>query len=344
MLEGKKTMDVLAIVLSAAVAFAVTALLGKWLVPFLHKINFGQTIRDVGPKWHQKKNGTPTMGGFMFIIGILVALLVCMPLVLTGGRTWGSNMIGVRVIGGYLMALAFGAVGFIDDYIKVVKKRNLGLTVKQKFLLQCLVAAVYLLSLKLSGASSATMVPFAGRVDIGIWYWIIAFFGIIGMVNAVNFTDGIDGLNGSVTFFVSIFFMIISGMLKSTGMGVFSAACAGGCLGFLLWNFNPAKVFMGDTGSLFLGGMVCAMAFGLEIPILLLVIGIIYIIEILSVILQVTYFKATHGKRLFKMTPIHHSCEMSGWSEVKICAVFSTITALAGLATLFLAMNAYGIW
>ncbi|MGI6283731.1 phospho-N-acetylmuramoyl-pentapeptide-transferase [Caproicibacterium lactatifermentans] len=342
--EGEKEMDVLAIVLAAGIAFAVTALLGKWLVPFLHKINFGQTIREVGPKWHQKKNGTPTMGGFMFIVGILVALLVCLPMTLAGSRSLGSNMLGTKVIGGYLMALGFGAIGFIDDYIKVVKKRNLGLTVKQKLLLQFIVAAAYLAALKVGGATSATMVPFIGRVDIGIWYWIIAFLGIVAMVNAVNFTDGIDGLNGSVTFFVSVFFMIIAGMLKSAGMGVLSAACAGGCLGFLIWNFNPAKVFMGDTGSLFLGGMVCAMAFGLDIPILLLVMGIVYLIEILSVVLQVTYFKATHGKRLFKMTPIHHSCEMSGWSEVKICAVFSTITALAGLVSTFLAMNAYGIW
>ncbi|HCA71090.1 MAG TPA: phospho-N-acetylmuramoyl-pentapeptide-transferase [Ruminococcaceae bacterium] len=336
-------MDVFAIVLAAVIAFAVTALLGKWMVPFLHKLNFGQTIREVGPKWHQKKNGTPTMGGFMFMIGILVALAACVPLTLENGKTLSDDMVGTRVIGGYLMALAFGAIGFLDDYIKVVKKRNLGLTVLQKLILQCIVAGGFLLTMKLGGATSVTMIPFVGPVDFGIWYWIVAFLGIVGMVNAVNFTDGIDGLNGSVTFFVAVFFMIIAGMLKSVGMGVFAAACAGGCLGFLIWNFNPAKVFMGDTGSLFLGGMVCAMGFGLNIPILILVVGIIYIIEILSVILQVIYFKATHGKRLFKMTPIHHSFEMRGWSEIKICSVFSMITAVAGVIALLLAMSAYGV-
>ncbi|MCH4240152.1 MAG: phospho-N-acetylmuramoyl-pentapeptide-transferase [Oscillospiraceae bacterium] len=336
-------MDVFAIILAAVIAFAVTALLGKWLVPFLHKINFGQTIRAVGPKWHQKKNGTPTMGGFMFIIGILIALSACIPLTLTGNKTLSDDMVGTRVVGGYLLALGFGAIGFIDDYIKVIKKRNLGLTVLQKLVLQCIVAGGYLLAMKMGGATSVTMMPFVGAVNFGMWYWIVAFLGIVGMANAVNFTDGIDGLNGSVTFFVSVFFMIIAGMLKSAGMGVFAAACAGGCLGFLIWNFNPAKVFMGDTGSLFLGGMVCAMGFGLNVPILILVVGIIYIIEILSVVLQVTYFKATHGKRLFKMTPIHHSFEMHGWSEVKICAIFSTVTAVAGVLALFMAMSAYGI-
>ncbi|WOC31509.1 MULTISPECIES: phospho-N-acetylmuramoyl-pentapeptide-transferase [Caproicibacterium] len=336
-------MDVIAIILAAAVAFAVTALLGKWMVPFLHKINFGQTIREVGPKWHQKKNGTPTMGGFQFIIGILLALAAALPLTLTGSKTLSDDMAGTRVIGGYLLALAFGGIGFLDDYIKVVKKRNLGLTVLQKLALQCVAAGGYLFALKLGGMSSVTMIPFAGPVDFGIWFWIVAFLGIIGIVNAVNFTDGIDGLNGSVTFFVSVFFMIIAGMLKCAGMGVLAAACAGGCLGFLVWNFYPAKVFMGDTGSLFLGGMVCAMGFGLNLPILILLVGLIYIIEILSVVLQVTYFKATHGKRLFKMTPIHHSFEMRGWSEVKICAVFSTVTAVAGVLSVFLAMTAYGI-
>lgn len=336
-------MDVLSIILAAVIAFAVTALLGKWMVPFLHKINFGQTIREVGPKWHQKKNGTPTMGGFMFIVGILVALAACIPMLLKNGKTLSDDMVGTRVIGGYLMALAFGGIGFIDDYIKVVKKRNLGLTVVQKLALQCVAAGGYLFAMKLAGATSVTMIPFVGPVDFDIWFWIVAFLGIIGMVNAVNFTDGIDGLNGSVTFFVSVFFMIIAGMLKSSGMGILAAACAGGCLGFLIWNFNPAKVFMGDTGSLFLGGMVCAMGFGLNIPILILLMGIIYIIEILSVVLQVTYFKATHGKRLFKMTPIHHSFEMSGWSEVKICMVFSAVTAVAGVVSVFLAMTAYGI-
>lgn len=318
---------------AAALAFGVTALLGKWMVPFLHKINFGQTIREVGPKWHQKKNGTPTMGGFMFIAGILVAAAVCVPMYYhTAGRSSLESMMRTKITGGLLMALGFGAVGFFDDYIKVVKKRNLGLNVRQKLVLQFLVAGGYLYSLYLAGGSSILIIPLVGSFHLGVWYWILSLLLIVGMVNAVNFTDGIDGLNASVTFFVSVFFLIIAGALGVSGIGILAAATAGACLGFLVWNFNPAKVFMGDTGSLFLGGLVCALGFGLNRPILILPLGIIYICEILSVVLQVSYFKATHGKRLFKMSPIHHHFEMCGWNEVKICAVFSLVTMLAGAA------------
>ena len=319
------------ILAAAVIAFAVTGLLGKWLVPFLHKINFGQTIREVGPKWHQKKNGTPTMGGFYVHHRHFCGRCGLPYTVLPGfwAKPQDMNM-QTKLLGGFLMAVGFGGVGFIDDYIKVVKKRNLGLNEKQKLILQFLVAGAYLLSLYLSGGSSVTLIPFLGGVDLGIFYWVISLLGIVGMVNAVNFTDGIDGLNASVTFFASLIFMVIAGILGANGMGILAAATAGGCLGFLIWNFNPAKVFMGDTGSLFLGGMVCALGFGLNLPVLILPIGIIYIVEILSVVLQVTYFKATGGKRLFKMSPIHHHFEMCGWSEVKICAVFSLVTLLFG--------------
>ena len=201
-----------------------------------------------------------------------------------------------------------------------------------------MVAAAYLASIILAGGDSTTYIPFAGSVDLGIFYWILALLVIVGMVNAVNFTDGIDGLNGSVTFFVSIFFMLIAGFMMAGGMSVFAAAVAGGCMGFLMWNFNPAKVFMGDTGSLFLGGAVCAMAFGLNVPILLLPMGIVYIMEILSVVLQVTYFKLTHGKRLFKMSPIHHHFEMCGWGEMKICIVASGVTILMGILCVILTL------
>lgn len=324
---------------AAAIAFAVTGLLGKWMVPFLHKINFGQTIREEGPKWHQKKSGTPTMGGFMFIVGIFVSAALCLFLFYKNSGQNPTDMnLHVKLIGGMLMALGFGGVGFLDDYIKVVKKRNLGLNERQKLILQFLVAGGYLASLYLSGASGVTLIPFFGGVDLGIAYWVLALLGIVAMVNAVNFTDGIDGLNASVTFFVSLAFMVIAGIVGINGMSILSAACAGGCLGFLIWNFNPAKVFMGDTGSLFLGGMVCALAFGLNMPVLLLPAGIIYICEIASVVLQVTYFKATHGKRLFKMSPIHHHFEMCGWSEVKICTVFSVVTLLFG------ALGAAAVW
>ncbi len=334
-------------VIAAVIGFAVTAVVGKWFIPFLKKVKFGQTIREEGPKWHAQKDGTPTMGGLMFILGSAVALAVG----LTGFyiAESQSSALGiaepfammVKVVGGFGMALGFGAVGFLDDYIKVVKKRNLGLNVWQKLILQFLVAAAYLASIFLSGGSSATLIPFVGFVDLGIAYWILAALVIVGMVNAVNFTDGIDGLNASVTFFVSIFFMLIASFLSMGGMSILAVAAAGGCMGFLVWNLNPAKVFMGDTGSLFLGGMVCALAFGTNLPILLLPLGVIYLAEILSVVLQVTYFKLTHGKRLFKMSPIHHHFEMCGWGEMKICVVFSAVTILMGIGCVFLVL--YGV-
>ena len=325
------------VLLSAVIAFAVTALLGKWMVPLLHRINFGQTIREEGPKWHKKKNGTPTMGGFLFIIGIFLASAVCLPLYYsqTGQDPYLRSQSLTKAVGGLLMALGFGLVGFLDDYIKVVKKRNLGLNVKQKLVLQFLVAGAYLLSLGLSGAGTWTMIPFVGSVDFGPAFWILSAIGIVAVVNAVNFTDGIDGLNASVTFFVAVTFMILSGIMYLFGMSIAAAAVAGGCLGFLVWNFNPAKVFMGDTGSLFLGGIVCALGFGVNLPVLIIPVGIIYICEILSVVIQVTYFKLTHGKRIFKMTPIHHHFEMCGWSEVKICVVFSAVTAVFGALSVF---------
>lgn len=328
---------------AATISFGVTALLGKWMVPFLHRVNFGQTIRDVGPSWHRKKNGTPTMGGFLFIVGIFAALVVCLPMYYgaAGAAGQANPVLRTKIVGGLLMACGFGLIGFFDDYIKVVKKRNLGLTVRQKLVLQFLVAGAYLYTLYRLGAGSVTLIPFAGGVRLGAWYWIFSFLGIVGIVNAVNFTDGIDGLNASVTFFVAAAFMVVAGVLKLIPVGIVCAAAAGGCLGFLVWNFNPAKVFMGDTGSLFLGGMVCALGFDLNAPILILPVGIVYICEILSVVLQVSYFKATHGKRLFKMTPIHHHFELCGWSEVKICFVFSAVTAFFGAIAVLLAFYGF---
>jgi phospho-N-acetylmuramoyl-pentapeptide-transferase len=325
--------------LAATISFGITALLGKWMVPFLHRVNFGQTIRDEGPSWHRKKNGTPTMGGFLFIVGILAAAAVCLSMYYGAEGLSEQNLaMRTKIVGGLLMACAFGLIGFFDDYIKVVKKRNLGLTVRQKLVLQFLVAGGYLYTLYRFGTGSVTLIPFVGGVNLGVWYWICSLFGIVGMVNAVNFTDGIDGLNASVTFFACAAFMIISGVLRLAPVGIVSAAAAGGCLGFLVWNFNPAKVFMGDTGSLFLGGLVCALGFNLSAPILILLIGIVYIAEILSVVLQVSYFKVTHGKRLFKMSPIHHHFELCGWSEVKICIVFSAVTAFFGAISVLLAL------
>ncbi len=335
-------MNLIWTVLAAALSFGVTALLGRWVVPFLHRINFGQTIREVGPTWHRRKNGTPTMGGVLFIVGITLAVAVCVPgYFRASGKDPYELAIHMKIAGGLLMAFGFGLIGFIDDYIKVVKKRNLGLTVRQKLVLQFAVAGGYLYSLYRSGCGSKMLVPFAGAVDWGVWYWAAALLGIVGMVNAVNFTDGLDGLNASVTFFVSASFLVIAGVMRLVPVGIFAAAAAGGCLGFLIWNYNPAKVFMGDTGSLFLGGIVCALGFALNLPVLLLLVGVVYLCEILSVVLQVVYFKATHGKRLFKMSPIHHHFEMCGWSEKKIGAIFSLVTALCGAAAVLL--TAYGL-
>lgn len=321
--------------LAAVLSFGITALLGKWMIPFLQKLHFGQTIREEGPQWHMKKQGTPTMGGLMFIIGIVVTVAVCVPLYYANAFD-ETLLMKVRVFGGLGMGLAFGIIGFIDDYIKVVKKRNLGLTEIQKLVLQFLAAAAYLAGIYLAGGKSSTLIPFVGEVDLGWGYWILAAIVIVGVVNAVNFTDGIDGLNASVTFFVGIFMMMIAGVVSAFSISIMSVAVAAGCMGFLVWNFNPAKVFMGDTGSLFLGGMVCALAFGVNMPILLLPLGIIYFAEILSVVLQVSYFKLTHGKRLFKMSPIHHHFEMCGWSEMKICFVFSLVSAIGGAISLAL--------
>lgn len=321
---------------SALLAFIISAVLGKFLIPYLHKLHFGQTILDIGPNWHKDKQGTPIMGGIMFIVAIVVVTLIStITYILTGENFIDMyfadiNREAVFIFAGLGLAVANGLIGFIDDYTKAVKKRNLGLTAIQKLVLQFLAAGIYLAVLGLAGYGTSTLIPFVGMVDLGLFYYVIAAIVIVGMVNAVNLTDGIDGLNGSVTFFACVIYMLIASMLSYLGITAMSAASAGACLGFLVWNFHPAKVFMGDTGSLFLGGLVCAIAFALNLPVLLLPIGIIYIAEVLSVVLQVSYFKITHGKRLFKMSPIHHHFEMCGWSEVKIVAVFSAITALFG--------------
>ena len=322
--------------LAAAIAFGVTALMGKWAIPFLHKLKFGQTIKEVGPTWHKNKQGTPTMGGIMFIIGIFCAILIAVPVYYasvtpTGAAVWGeSTLQKTRVFGGLVMALAYGAIGFLDDYIKVVKKRNLGLTPGQKMLLMFLIGGLYLASLYIAGERGETWIPFAGTVNLSWGYWPIALFVILGTVNAVNLTDGIDGLASSVTMFAAMFFMLIASVLSYCGLSILAAAVAGGCVGFLVYNFHPAKVFMGDTGSLFLGGLVVAMAFGVGSPILILPVGFVYFMEAMSDIIQIGYFKLTHGKRVFKMAPIHHHFEMCGWSEVKICGVFSLITIIGG--------------
>ena len=310
------------ILITLAAAFVLGLAIGKVLLPALRALKAGQSIREIGPKWHASKAGTPTMGGILFILAALVCVAAAWPAMRRGDY-------GHLYVFGF--SLVFGVIGFLDDFVKVRYHRNLGLTALQKFVLQLAAAGCYLLLLRWSGHLSAEVyIPFA-NVTVPIpWpvYLIFAMFVIVGCVNAVNLTDGVDGLAASVTVPVLVFFLAVSVAAQQLGLSLFCAALIGGLLAFLVYNFHPAKMFMGDTGSLFLGGAVCGLAFALDVPLVLILVGIIYIIETLSVILQVSYFKLTHGKRIFRMTPIHHHFEMGGWSEVKIVAVFTAVTVV----------------
>ncbi len=332
-------MNFIALLVTVVSAFLITSVIGMWLIPFLRRLHFGQTILDIGPAWHKSKQGTPTMGGIMFIAGITIAILAgWLTLELSEQGVADASAAGSFYLwGGLLMALAFGLIGFLDDYISVVKKQNLGLKAGQKSLAQLLVAVVYLAAQQIFAPTTSFWLPFIGDLDIGIFYYPLMLFIIVGTVNAVNLTDGIDGLDASVTMVAAMGFMVIASIAGFSQMNLLAAALAGGCLGFLVWNFHPAKVFMGDTGSLFLGGMVVALAFGLRRPLLLVFIGIVYVVETLSDIIQIGSVKLT-GKRVFKMAPIHHHFEMSGWSEVKIVAVFSAVTALGCLIAVLLVL------
>jgi len=316
------------------IAFGITAISGFFVIPYLKKIKCGQTILDIGPKWHKNKEGTPTMGGFMFVLGIVVAVIcgfVFLRTYDTSNLPIGKNNAGLKLLVGIVMALLFMLVGYLDDYIKVVKKRNLGLRAKQKLVYQILIAGGFLLALYMLGDTSTSILfPFLGVVNFGVLYYPIMILFIIFMVNSVNLTDGVDGLCGSVTLVVALSLLMICILLGNWEYAVYSIALAGGCLGFLLWNLNPAKVFMGDTGSMFLGGSVVAIGFATGYHIIIVLVGLIYVVESLSVILQVISFKTT-GKRIFKMSPIHHHYEMSGWGEYKIVIVFSLITLAAGI-------------
>lgn len=322
-------------VIAAVVAFAATSLSGFYALPMLKKLHFGQTIREDGPSWHKEKQGTPMMGGIIIIFGVLLGLSVTYLYAMTAKANFFSEVKTSKfsvMLASVGLALGMGVVGFADDYIKVVKKRNLGLTVRQKTVSQFLLIALYLAVLALSGVKT-TWLPFAGEIDIthgaGLIFWPVAFMFIYGFINAVNLTDGVDGLAGSVTLVVCCAMMLLTGYLRLYGANFYSAAVAGACVGFLVWNTHPAKMFMGDTGSLFLGGAVVGIAFSTGRPVLLMLMGIIYLCEALSVVIQVAYFKKTK-KRIFKMTPIHHHFELSGWNEEKIVFVFSLISVVAG--------------
>ncbi len=309
------------------VSFAIAAALGKVCIPWLHKLKFGQTILEDGPTWHQKKQGTPTMGGILFIVSTVAALL----LALLAGRLLNVERLFtipydvVRLIAGVVLAVGCGAIGFIDDYIKVVKKRNMGLTAAQKMLLQLMLSAAYAITLYAYGGGRFS-IPFFGEVNWGIWFVPFCVFVVVAMTNATNLTDGVDGLCGMTGFAAALAFLLLGALANLFGQCLLAVALAGGLAGFLVWNLHPAKVFMGDTGSLFIGGALTALAFGIEQPFLLVPVGILYIAENLSVILQVGYFKLTHGKRLFKMSPLHHHFELCGWSENKIVTVFTLVT------------------
>jgi len=318
---------------AAFVGLCVTMVLGYWMIPWLKKIKYGQTINDIGPTWHKYKEGTPTMGGLMFITGTFCAIVVgYVSMVLEAPQFLSTQYAAenFRLISSFFIAIAFSLIGFLDDFEKISHKQNLGLTPWQKIVLQVVVAAVYTFLMNRYGECDTTlMIPFVGRFDFGWFYYPLMIFSIVGIVNSVNLTDGLDGLATSATFVVTLGFLVISAYLGYAGTTLFSTALAASLIGFLFWNFKPARVFMGDTGSMFLGGAVVAMSFGVSMQLLMLLSGIVYVCEAASDIIQFAYFRATHGKRIFKMAPIHHHFEMCGWSEEKIILVFC-IVALIG--------------
>ncbi len=309
-------------ILSFIVAFGVAAIVGQILIPLLRRLKAGQSIRADGPTWHMSKQGTPTMGGIMFILAIGFACVVA------GWEEIARGNFNHLYV--YLFAVVFGVIGMIDDVQKLRHHANEGLTAAQKFLLQLAAAIAFTVLMREQGYLTPNLyIPFLGMELVGIpWvvYMVFAAFVMVGTVNAVNLTDGIDGLATGVTIPVALFYMAVSAWFGKNDLAVLSAALAGGLAAFLLYNFHPAKVFMGDTGSLFLGGMVCGLAFALDIPLILPVIGLVYVAEVLSDIIQVAYFKKTHGKRFFRMAPLHHHLEMGGWSETKLFCVFSGFT------------------
>lgn len=324
------------ILIAALVSFVISALAGKLLIPVLRRMKAGQSIKEDGPTWHMSKQGTPTMGGLMFIVGIAAAI------VLIG---WSDIVRGdFRAVFVFCFALVFGFIGYLDDYEKVKKRENTGLTAGPKFLLQLAAAIAFTVLLRHFGYLAPHLyVPFFNVTFELSWpvYMAFAAFVMVATVNAVNITDGVDGLSSSVTLPVAAFFSGAAWYWGTADLGVFTGALFGGLAAFLLYNHYPAKVFMGDTGSLFLGGAVCGLAFSFDMPLVLIPVGIVYIAETLSDIIQVAYFKATHGRRIFRMAPLHHHFEMGGWSENKVVAVFSAVSLLACAAAFLGILNRY---
>ena len=306
--------------ISLFLSFILTTAIAPIFIPFLLKLKVGQTVRDDGPESHLKKNGTPTMGGIIILIGFIGgSVIFC---------SRYSNTIPIM-----LMTIGFGLIGFIDDYIKVVLKRSMGLRAWQKLLLQIIVTAIFAVYLtKVAGVNLLLRVPFTNgyMLDLSWFSYVILFIAVLGTVNGANLTDGVDGLASSVTIVIAIYFAIIA-VLENMGLEPTSLALIGSLLGFLVFNCSPAKVFMGDTGSLALGGYVIATAYMLNMPLYVIIVAVIYLVENISVMLQVSYFKITKGKRLFKMAPIHHHFEKSGWSETKVVTVFTIVSIFAAV-------------
>lgn len=314
-------------------SFAIAGTFGLVLIPYLRKLKAGSHILDIGPAWHKSKEGTPLMGGFMFILSVVVSAWVGYLIIgayRSAHMAEGEDMSGWKLLTAVAVSLLFMLVGFIDDYIKVIKKRNLGLSIKAKTAMQAAIIAGYLTALHFLGNTTSVYFPVIGEVQFGWLYYPLMGLAIYGVVNGVNFTDGVDGLLGSVTVIYALSFTMIFVILDKWELSAFAMAVAGGCLGFLIWNLHPAKVFMGDTGSMFLGGCVVAMGFASGLELLIPLVGIIYIAELMSDIIQILSFKLRH-KRVFKMAPIHHHFELCGWSEYKILYVFAGITLLSGV-------------
>lgn len=313
--------------------FLLTWLILRKLIPVLKSRKIGQKIYEIGPRWHKGKEGTPIMGGLGFIIAAVVGLGV-----ITGVYAYLGRAIELLPVWlTFTLALLNGLIGFFDDYTKLIKKQNQGFLAWQKLVLQFLVAIAYLWAMSACGfIDTALEIPYFGiEIELGIFYYFLAVLFIAGMVNSVNLTDGIDGLCSSVTAVIGAFFAVAAFVALKPELAILPATVIGGTVGFLMYNFYPAKIFMGDTGSLYLGGAAVGMAFLADEPLIILIAGIIYLIEVVSVILQVGYFKITHGKRIFKMAPIHHHFEKCGWSEVKVVGVFTLITAIACVLAYF---------
>lgn len=313
--------------------FLITVIVLKRLIPFLKSMKMGQKILDIGPRWHKSKEGTPTMGGLAFI----GAMTVSVSAALVVGIALGEFSSYTELVITFVMAFLSGVIGMIDDSAKLRKKQNEGLTASQKFLLQLILAGGYIFAMSVTGnLDTALYIPFVGvTIELGILYYVFALVLICGMFNSVNLNDGIDGLCSTMSATVGAFFAVAAFLSASSELSVLAGACIGGCLGFLVYNFYPARVFMGDTGSLFLGGLLVGMAFMLDNPLIIVVCGFVYIAETLSVMIQVTYFKLTHGKRFFKMAPIHHHFEKCGWSEIKVVSVFSLVTLALCVLSIF---------